>query len=71
MRDEMSPRAFDRGAMGLVLEGPDTGDGRFFITLSRQPDLEGTHTAFGRVISGLDVLERMTLGDRIRRVRRQ
>ena len=57
--------------MGLVLEGQDTGDGRFFITLSPKPDLEGTHTAFGRVISDLDVLERMTLGDRIRRVRRQ
>lgn len=71
VRDEMSPRSFDRGAVGLVLEGQDTGDGRFFITLSPQPDLEGTHTAFGRVTSGLDVLERMSLGDRIRRVRRQ
>jgi peptidyl-prolyl cis-trans isomerase B (cyclophilin B) len=54
-----------------VLEGQDTGDGRFFVTLTPQPALEGTHTAFGRVIEGLDVLERMTAGDRIRRVRRQ
>jgi len=71
LRDEVNPRPFDRGALGLVLEGKDTGDGRFFVTLTPQPVLEGTHTVFGRVTSGLDVLERMTAGDRIRRVRRQ
>ncbi len=71
LRDEVNPRPFARGALGLVLEGQDTGDGRFFVTLTPQPALEGTHTAFGRVIEGLDVLERMTAGDRIRRVRRQ
>ncbi len=71
LRDEMNPRPFDRGAVGLVLEGKDTGDGRFFVTLTPQPVLEGTYTAFGRVLSGLDVLERLTAGDRIRRVRRQ
>ena len=41
------------------------------MTLSPQPALEGTYTAFGRVVSGMEVLERLTMGDRIRRVRRQ
>ncbi len=71
VRDEMNPRPFDRGALGLALDGPDTGGSRFFVTLSPQPALEGTYTAFGRVVSGMDVLQRLTMGDRIRRVRRQ
>ncbi len=71
VRDEMNPRPFDRGALGLALDGPDTGGSRFFVILSPQPALEGTYTAFGRVVSGIVVLERLTMGDRIRRVRRQ
>ena len=71
VRDEMNPRPFERGVLGLVLDGPDTGGSRFFVTLSPQPALEGTYTAFGRVVSGIEVLQRLTMGDRIRRVRRQ
>ena len=71
IRDEQGPRAFGRGAVGLVLDGPDTGESRFFIVQSPQLGFQGTHTVFARVVSGLEVLDRLTLGDRIRRVRRQ
>ncbi len=71
VRDEINPRPFERGVLGLALDGPDTGGSRFFVILRPQPALEGTYTAFGRVVSGIEVLERLTLGDRIRRVRRQ
>ncbi len=71
VRDEINPRPFARGVLGLALDGPDTGGSRFFVTLSPQPALEGTYTAFGRVVSGIEVLGRLTVGDRIRRVRRQ
>ncbi len=57
--------------MGLELDGPDTGAGRFFITLRPEPAFDGTHTAFGMVVEGLEVLKRMTQGDRIRRMRRR
>jgi cyclophilin family peptidyl-prolyl cis-trans isomerase len=71
IRDEQSPRGFGRGAVGLVLAGPDTGESRFFIAQSPQLGFQGTHTVFAQVVSGLEVLDRLTLGDRIRRVRRQ
>lgn len=71
IRDEQSPRVFGRGAVGLVLAGPDTGESRFFVTRSPQLGFQGTHTVFAQVISGLEVLDRLTLGDRIRRVRRR
>ena len=39
--------------------GRDTGGSQFFITFRRTPDLDGLHTAFGRVIEGLDVLAKL------------
>ena len=71
LRDEVSPLPYQRGTMGLARAGPDTGGSQFFITFSRQPHLEGAYTIFGTVRSGLDVLDRVTYGDRIRRIRRQ
>ena len=71
VRDEPSARPFQAGSLGLVLDGPDTGGNRFFITLRPSPGLGSTHTAFGRVVVGLDLLDRLTLNDRIRRVRRR
>ncbi len=71
LRDEVSPMPYQRGTLGLARAGPDTGSSQFFITFSRQPHLEGAYTIFGTVRSGLDVLDRVTYGDRIRRIRRQ
>ncbi|MEM8934336.1 MAG: peptidylprolyl isomerase, partial [Acidobacteriota bacterium] len=41
---------------------------QWFVTLSRQPHLDGAYTAFGRVVSGLDVFDRLIQGDRITRM---
>jgi len=32
---------------------------QFFITLAPQPHLDGKHTVFGRVCSGMEVIKRM------------
>jgi cyclophilin family peptidyl-prolyl cis-trans isomerase len=52
----------------MALAGPDTGGSQFFITLSPQPHLDGGYTAFGEVIAGGEVLDRIQLGDRIEKV---
>ncbi len=70
IRDEINPRRYDRGAVGMALSGPDTGGSQFFITHSPQPHLDGTYTVFGHVIQGDDVLDRIVQGDRIRRISR-
>ena len=36
---------------------------QFFFTLDNEPTLEETHTAFGKVVEGMDVLESLTLRD--------
>ncbi|MGH7605665.1 MAG: peptidylprolyl isomerase [Gemmatimonadaceae bacterium] len=68
IRDEMNPNRYERGAVGMALSGPDTGGSQYFITHSPQPHLDGHYTVFGRVVAGLDVLDKLVQGDRIKRV---
>ncbi len=65
IRDEMNPRRYERGALGMALSGPDTGGSQYFITHSPQPHLDGHYTVFGRVVSGFDVLDAIVQGDSI------
>lgn len=65
IRDEMNPRRYERGALGMALSGPDTGGSQYFITHSPQPHLDGHYTVFGRVLRGFDALDRIVQGDRI------
>jgi len=69
VRDEINLLRYERGVVGMALSGPDTGGSQFFITLSAQPHLDGGYTAFGRVVAGLDVLDRLEQWDRIVHVR--
>jgi cyclophilin family peptidyl-prolyl cis-trans isomerase len=48
-----------RGTLSMAHAGKDTGGSQFFITFLPTPHLNGKHTAFGRVIEGMDVLARL------------
>jgi cyclophilin family peptidyl-prolyl cis-trans isomerase/HEAT repeat protein len=69
IRDEINERPYLRGTLGMALDWADTGGSQFFLTHSPQPHLDGRHTVFGRVVSGLDVLDRIEPRDKILRVR--
>jgi cyclophilin family peptidyl-prolyl cis-trans isomerase len=45
-----------RGTLSMAHAGPDTGNSQFFLTFIPTAHLNGRHTAFGRVIEGLEVL---------------
>jgi cyclophilin family peptidyl-prolyl cis-trans isomerase len=68
IRCEVNTRPYTRGAVGMALSGKDTGGSQFFITHSPQPHLDGGYTVFGQVISGMEIVDRISRGDVIRRV---
>jgi cyclophilin family peptidyl-prolyl cis-trans isomerase len=69
LRDELSERPYLRGTVGMALDWADTGGSQFFITHSPQPHLDAKYTVFGEVVSGMDVVDRLAEGDRIRGMR--
>lgn len=69
IRSEFTQIPFGRGVIGMASSGKDTEGSQFFLTHSRQPHLDGGWTAFGFVVSGEDVLDRILEGDRIVRAR--
>jgi cyclophilin family peptidyl-prolyl cis-trans isomerase len=58
-----------RGAVSMAHPGndPKLADSQFFIMLRAAPELDGKHTVFGRVINGMDVVERLRVRDVLRK----
>src|ERR1044072_2151493 len=59
IRCEINEAAYDRAAVGMALSGKDTGGSQWFVTHSPQPHLDGGYTVFGRVVSGMNVVDRI------------
>jgi cyclophilin family peptidyl-prolyl cis-trans isomerase/HEAT repeat protein len=69
IRDELNEEPYLRGTVGMALDYRDTGGSQFFITYSPQPQLDARYTVFGRVVSGMNVVDQLTQWDALRRVR--
>jgi cyclophilin family peptidyl-prolyl cis-trans isomerase/HEAT repeat protein len=65
IRCEINEVPYNRGAVGMALSGKDTGGSQWFITHSPQPHLDGGYTVFARVFEGMEIVDRITRGDRI------
>jgi len=64
LKAEFSGEPFARGTVGMARDTPpDTADSQFFIVFSRARHLDGRYTVWGRVIDGMQSVDRIKRGD--------
>ncbi len=51
------------GVLSMANAGPGTNGSQFFITFVATPHLDGRHTVFGKVVSGMEALRSISLRD--------
>jgi cyclophilin family peptidyl-prolyl cis-trans isomerase len=60
LQPEFNPTPHERGIVSMArLDDPASASSSFFIVLGRTPALDNQYTVFGRVVGGLDVLEKI------------
>ncbi len=63
LKAEFSNINFDRGIVGMARsQNPDSANSQFFIMFSEGSFLNGQYTVIGKVISGLDILDKIKKG---------
>lgn len=68
INDEINPSLkHEKGALSMANSGrPNTGGSQFFITVAPTPWLDGQHAIFGKVIDGMEVVEKISKVDKDR-----
>ncbi|GAK14566.1 peptidylprolyl isomerase [Geomicrobium sp. JCM 19039] len=66
---EENPHKHVPGSLSMAHAGKDTGSSQFFLVHEAQPHLDGVHTVFGQVTSGMDEVLAIKPGDKMKEVR--
>jgi cyclophilin family peptidyl-prolyl cis-trans isomerase len=65
IRSEFTTTRYKTGSMGMASAGKDTEGTQWFITHCPTPHLDGRYAIFAEVVSGMEVVQRMEVGDQI------
>jgi peptidylprolyl isomerase/peptidyl-prolyl cis-trans isomerase B (cyclophilin B) len=69
VKAEFNARKHVRGAVAMARsQHPDSAGSQFYITYGPQPHLDGSYTVFGQVVAGMEHVDRIRQGDRMRSV---
>ncbi len=49
-------------------KNPNTASCQFYITLAAQPSLDGMYSIFGGVVNGMEIVNSISKGDKIKRI---
>lgn len=60
IKDEFNKQSNSRGTIAMANAGPNTGGSQFFINLVENDNLNGKHPVFGKVIEGLDIVDKIS-----------
>jgi len=64
IKDEVNSNKFLDGTLGMAkTSAPNSGGSQWFIDYAPQPSLDGGYTAFGQIVSGRDVLDKIAPRD--------
>ena len=63
-----NPHKHERGTLSMAHAGKDTGGSQFFICHATAKHLDGKHTVFGQVRQGVEVVDAIRPGDRMKKV---
>jgi len=70
IKAEFNKQKHVRGAVAMArTQEPDSAGSQFYICFQSQPNLDGQYTVFGIVTKGMDVVDRIKVGDRMKSVR--
>ena len=70
LRAEFNKRKHVRGAVAMARAAhPDSAGSQFYICFAPAPHLDGQYTVFGQVVQGLEVVDQIKAGDRMKTVR--
>ncbi|OGX68394.1 MAG: peptidylprolyl isomerase [Paenibacillus sp. RIFOXYA1_FULL_44_5] len=65
---EINPNKHERGSLAMAHAGRNTGGSQFYIGYAPQPHLDGQHTVFGKVVSGMEHVDAFRGRDKMEQV---
>ncbi|HTO11918.1 MAG TPA: peptidylprolyl isomerase [Candidatus Binatia bacterium] len=70
IKAEFNKRPFERGVLGMArTDDPDSAGSQVYLMLGPARFLDGKYTAFGRVVTGMGVVDQIRVGDRIKSIK--